>query len=47
MFTMQTFRPAFFRGETLSRDSPTLVTEESLARGDSNVERRPPNEREE
>jgi hypothetical protein len=28
MFTMQAFRPAFFRGETLTRDSPTLVTEE-------------------
>jgi hypothetical protein len=31
MFTMQAFRPAFFRGETLTRDSATLVTEESLA----------------
>jgi amino acid transporter len=28
MFTMQAFRPAFFRGETLTRSSPTLVTEE-------------------
>ena len=28
MFTMQAFRPAFFRGQTLTRDSPTLVTEE-------------------
>jgi amino acid transporter len=27
MFTMNAFRPAFFRGETLSRNSPTLVTE--------------------
>jgi hypothetical protein len=27
MFTMQAFHPAFFRGETLRRDSPTLVTE--------------------
>lgn len=27
MFTMQTFRPAFFRGETLNRNTPTLVTE--------------------
>jgi len=27
MFTMQAVRPAFFRGETLTRDSPTLVTE--------------------
>ena len=27
MFTMQTFRPAFFRGETLNHDTPTLVTE--------------------
>jgi amino acid transporter len=25
MLTMQTFRPAFFRGETLNRDSPTLA----------------------
>jgi hypothetical protein len=24
---MNVFRPAFFRGETLTRDSPTLVTE--------------------
>ena len=32
MFTMQAFRPAFFRGETLSRDSATLVTEEFLAK---------------
>jgi amino acid transporter len=28
MFTMQAFHPAFFRGETLTRNSPTLVTEE-------------------
>jgi amino acid transporter len=28
MLTMQNFRPAFFRGETLTRDSPTLVTED-------------------
>ena len=28
MFTMQAFRPAFFRGETLNRDSATLVTED-------------------
>ncbi|MGD0083585.1 MAG: APC family permease [Acidimicrobiales bacterium] len=28
MFTMQAFRPAFFKGETLNRDSATLVTEE-------------------
>jgi hypothetical protein len=27
MFTMNAFRPAFFRGQTLSRNSPTLVTE--------------------
>jgi hypothetical protein len=27
MFTMQVFRPAFFRGQTLNRDTPTLVTE--------------------
>jgi hypothetical protein len=27
MFIMQSFRPAFFRGQTLTRDSPTLVTE--------------------
>jgi amino acid transporter len=32
MFTMNIFRPAFFRGETLRRDSPTLVTEDFLAR---------------
>ncbi|MGO9560267.1 MAG: APC family permease [Acidimicrobiales bacterium] len=32
MFTMQAFRPAFFRGETLSRDSATLVTEDFLAK---------------
>jgi hypothetical protein len=25
---MQAVRPAFFRGQTLTRDSPTLVTEE-------------------
>jgi hypothetical protein len=28
MLTMNAFRPAFFRGETLTRNSPTLVTEE-------------------
>jgi amino acid transporter len=28
MILMNTFRPAFFRGETLNRDSPTLVTED-------------------
>ena len=27
MFTMQAFRPAFFRGETLNRSTPTMVTE--------------------
>ena len=32
MFTMQAFRPAYFRGETLSRDSATLVTEDFLAK---------------
>jgi hypothetical protein len=32
MFTMQAFRPAFFRGETLTRNSPTLVTEEFVPR---------------
>jgi amino acid transporter len=31
MFTMNAFRPAFFRGETLTRDSPTLVTENFVA----------------
>jgi amino acid transporter len=31
MYTSAAFRPAFFRGETLNRDSPTLVTEASLA----------------
>jgi hypothetical protein len=31
MFTMQAFRPAFFRGQTLTRDSPTLVTEDYVA----------------
>jgi hypothetical protein len=31
MFTMQAFRPAFFRGETLTRNSPTLVTEDFVA----------------
>ncbi|HEV7957922.1 MAG TPA: APC family permease [Acidimicrobiales bacterium] len=34
MFTMNVFRPAFFRGETLRRDSPTLVTEDYLASAD-------------
>jgi hypothetical protein len=28
MILMNTFRPAFFRGETLNRNSPTLVTED-------------------
>jgi amino acid transporter len=28
MLTMQAVRPAFFRGETLTRNSPTLVTED-------------------
>ena len=32
MFVMQAFRPAFFRGETLNRDSATLVTEDFLAK---------------
>lgn len=32
MFLMQAFRPAFFRGETLNRDSATLVTEDFLAK---------------
>ncbi len=32
MIAMNVFRPAFFRGETLRRDSPTLVTEDFLAR---------------
>ena len=27
MFTMQAFRPAFFRGQTLNRNTPTLVTD--------------------
>jgi amino acid transporter len=31
MFTMQAFRPAFFRGETLNRNSATLVTDDTLA----------------
>jgi len=31
MFTMNALRPTFFRGETLTRDSPTLVTEEFVA----------------
>jgi hypothetical protein len=31
MFTMNALRPAFFRGETLTRNSPTLVTEEFVA----------------
>jgi amino acid transporter len=31
MFTMQAFRPAFFRGQTLTRNSPTLVTEDYVA----------------
>src|ERR1019366_290090 len=34
MFTMNAFRPAFFRGETLTRDSPTLVTEEFVSPAD-------------
>ena len=32
MFLMQAFRPAFFRGETLNRDSATLVSEDYLAK---------------
>jgi hypothetical protein len=28
MFTMEAFHPAFFRGQTLTRNSPTLVTED-------------------
>jgi hypothetical protein len=32
MFTMQIFRPAYFKGETLNRDSATLVTEDFLAK---------------
>jgi amino acid transporter len=32
MFTMEAFRPAFFRGETLNRDSATLVTEDFVAK---------------
>ncbi len=32
MFAMQAFRPAFFRGETLNRDSATLVSEEFLTK---------------
>jgi amino acid transporter len=34
MFTQQAFRPAFFRGETLNRNSATLVTEEYVAKQD-------------
>ena len=34
MFTMNALRPAFFRGETLTRDSPTLVTEEFVTPAD-------------
>jgi amino acid transporter len=33
MIAMNLYRPAFFRGETLNRDTPTLVTEEFLAHG--------------
>jgi amino acid transporter len=32
MFLMQGFRPAFFRGQTLNRESATLVTDDFLAR---------------
>ena len=32
MFTMQGFRPAFFRGELLNRNSATLVTEDLLTK---------------
>jgi len=32
MFTMQAFRPAFFRGELLNRDSATLVTDDYVAK---------------
>ena len=50
MFLMQGFRPAFFRGETLNRDSATLVSEDYLAkqtssaigRGNCGVPTRPP-----
>jgi amino acid transporter len=35
MFTMQAFRPAFFRGETLNRNSPTLAMPRPSS--DSNV----------
>ncbi|HEY1222855.1 MAG TPA: hypothetical protein VGE75_05095, partial [Acidimicrobiales bacterium] len=31
MFTTQAFMPAFFRGEVLNRDTPTLVTDPSGA----------------
>ena len=34
MFTMQAVRPAFFRGETLSRNSPTLVTEDFVTKSE-------------
>ena len=37
MLVMQAYRPAFFRGETLRRDSPTLLTEDSLGRSDANL----------
>jgi amino acid transporter len=33
MFAMNVYRPAFFRGETLNRDTPTLVIEGSLIPG--------------
>jgi amino acid transporter len=32
MFTMEAFRPDFFRGKTLSRESDTLVTDDFLAK---------------
>jgi len=32
MFVYKAIAPAFFRGETLNRDSATLVTEDFLAR---------------
>ncbi|MGD1011311.1 MAG: APC family permease [Acidimicrobiales bacterium] len=35
MFAMEAFRPAFFRGETLSRNSATLVSEEFPAKQES------------
>jgi hypothetical protein len=34
MFVMNAYRPAFFRGQTLTRNSPTLVTEDFLTGAD-------------